>query len=69
MQFYSVQLKDRVEVPEDQITIVTMGNGRKSARAEVTKDGKVLKLIQFLSETTAAELLSKGAKNAEEANS
>ncbi len=59
MQFYSVQIKDKVEVEDSQVEIVTMENGKKAAKATVVKDGKELKLFKFLSETAAAELQAK----------
>lgn len=44
VKFYSVQIKDHVEVDESQVEVVTMENGRKAAKAEVERDGKTLKL-------------------------
>lgn len=56
MQFYSVQIKEKVEVPDNQVQVVTMENGKKAAKAEFTRpDGKVLKLFKFLSDSAAAE--------------
>lgn len=48
MRFYSVQIRDFVEVPEDKIEVVTMKNGKKAAKATVEKDGKTLKLFKIL---------------------
>ena len=56
VKFYSVQIKDHVEVDESQVEVVTMENGRKAAKAEVEKDGKVLKLFKFLSDEDAQRL-------------
>ena len=56
VKFYSVQIKDHVEVDESQVEVVTMENGRKAAKAEVEKDGKVLKLFKFLSDEDARRL-------------
>ncbi len=56
VKFYSVQIKDHVEVDESQIEVVTMENGRKAAKAEVEKDGKTLKLFKFLSDADAERL-------------
>ncbi len=48
MKFYSVQLKESVEVPEDKVKVVTMKNGRKAAQAEVERGGQTLKLFKIL---------------------
>ncbi len=56
VKFYSVQIKDHVEVDESQVEVVTMENGRKAAKAEVEKDGKMLKLFKFLSDEDAKRL-------------
>jgi len=56
VKFYSVQIKDHVEVDKSEVEVVTMENGRKAAKAEVEKDGKTLKLFKFLSEADANRL-------------
>ncbi len=48
MKFYSVQTRESIEVPEDQVEIITMKNGKKAARATVEKDGKTLKLFRII---------------------
>jgi len=48
MTFYSVQIKESVDVPDDQVEVVTMKNGKKAARATVEREGKTLKLFKFL---------------------
>ncbi len=48
MTFYSVQIKENVDVPDDQVEVVTMKNGKKAARATVDREGKTLKLFKFL---------------------
>lgn len=48
MTFYSVQLREKVEVPDDQVEYVTMKNGKKAARAEITRDGKKIKLFRIV---------------------
>ncbi|MDQ2830335.1 MAG: hypothetical protein M3Y74_14980 [Chloroflexota bacterium] len=48
MQFYSVQAKENIEVPDDQVERTTMANGRPAARATIERDGKTLKLFKFL---------------------
>jgi len=35
-------------VPDDQVEVVTMKNGKKAARATVDREGKTLKLFKFL---------------------
>ncbi len=48
MQFYSLQTKETIEVPDAQVERTTMANGRPAARATITRDGKTLKLFKFL---------------------
>ncbi len=48
MQFYSVQTKATIEVPDEQVERTTMANGRPAARATIERDGKTLKLFKFL---------------------
>ncbi len=52
MQFYSVQAKETIEVPDEQVERTTMANGRPAARATITRDGKTLKLFKFLPAST-----------------
>ncbi len=54
MQFYSVQAKENIEVPDDQVERTTMANGRPAARATIERDGKTLKLFKFLPSDAAA---------------
>jgi len=61
MQFYAVQIKEKVEVAPDQVTVVVMENGRSAAKAEVEHNGQTLKLFKFLSEDSKKELLEQGA--------
>lgn len=56
VKFYSVQIKEHVEVEDSEVEVVTMKNGRKAAKAEIEKDGKTLKLFKFLSEADAQRL-------------
>jgi hypothetical protein len=56
VKFYSVQIKEHVEVPESDVEVVTMENGRKAAKAEIVRDGKTLKLFKFLSDEDATRL-------------
>ncbi len=56
VDFYSVQIKDHIQVDESEIEVVTMENGRKAAKAEVERDGKTLKLFKFLSAEDAERL-------------
>jgi len=48
MQFYSLQTKATIEVPDAQVERITMANGRPAARATIERDGKTLKLFKFL---------------------
>jgi len=48
MQFYSLQTKATIEVPDEQVERTTMSNGRPAARATIERDGKTLKLFKFL---------------------
>ncbi len=56
MQFYSVQAKETIEVPDAQVERTTMANGRPAARATITRDGKTLKLFKFLPITATVTL-------------
>jgi len=58
MQFYSVQAKESIEVPDEQVERTTMANGRPAARATITRDGKTLKLFKFLPASTNAAALA-----------
>jgi hypothetical protein len=59
MKFYSVQLREYVDVPDNQVQYVTAKNGRKAAKAEVTRDGKTIKLTKFVSNSDAGAKSSK----------
>jgi len=48
MQFYSLQTKETIEVPDEQAERTTLANGRPAARATIERDGKTLKLFKFL---------------------
>lgn len=47
MKFYSVQIREFVEVPDPEVEYVTMKNGKRAAKAQITKDGRVLKLFKI----------------------
>lgn len=49
IQFYNLKTKEKIEVSDDQVEIITLENGRKAAKAEV--DG--MKLFKFLSKADA----------------
>ncbi len=46
MEFYSVQLREKIEVPDTDVEITVAENGRRQARATVQKEGKAIKLFQ-----------------------
>ncbi len=48
MQFYSLQTKATIEVPDEQVERTTMANGRPAACATIERDGKTLMLFKFL---------------------
>ncbi len=56
MRFYSVQIRDFVEVPDNEVEVFTMKNGKKAARATATRDGRELKLFKILSKEDAERL-------------
>ncbi len=56
MKFYSVQLKENIEVADSAIEVVTMKNGKKAARATVEKDGKTIKLFRILGKADVERL-------------
>jgi len=57
VKFYSVQLREFIEVDDSQVTVETMKNGKKAAKATVKKDGKDIKLYKILSKEDAARLV------------
>lgn len=56
MKFYSVQIRESVDVPDSDVTVVTMKNGKKAAQATTTHNGQTLKLFKILSKEDAARL-------------
>jgi hypothetical protein len=58
MKFYSVQLKENVEVADKDLEVVTMKNGRKAARATIEKGGQTLKLFRILGKADIEKLNS-----------
>jgi hypothetical protein len=56
MQFYSVQLKKKIDVDEKDVELKTMKNGRKAASAVKVVDGKKIKLYKILSKDDIAKL-------------
>ena len=56
MRFYSVQIREFVEVPDSDVEVFTMKNGKKAARATAKKDGRDLKLFKILSKEDAERL-------------
>ncbi|GIW05929.1 MAG: hypothetical protein KatS3mg060_0734 [Dehalococcoidia bacterium] len=55
MKFYNVKTKQSVEVPDSQVTVVELKNGRKAA--EATVDG--VKLFRILGKEDVARLAKK----------
>lgn len=56
MKFYSVQIRETVEVPDSQVEVTTMKNGKKAGKATFDKDGKTLKLFKILGADDLARL-------------
>ncbi|MGQ0678681.1 MAG: hypothetical protein ACT4OM_03325 [Actinomycetota bacterium] len=52
MNFYNVKTREKVEVPDDQVEVVIMKNGRKAAKAEV----EGTRLFKMLSNAEAERL-------------
>lgn len=52
MKFYNVKTRQPVEVPDNQVTIVTMKNGKKAAQVVVNGT----KLFRIISKEDAARL-------------
>ena len=48
MKFYSVQIRETVEVPDSEVEVITMKNGKKAVQATVEKNGKTLKLFKIV---------------------
>jgi hypothetical protein len=52
IQFYNVKTRQKVEVPDAQVEVVTMKNGKMAAKAEQSG----MKLFKILSREDAARL-------------
>jgi hypothetical protein len=52
MKFFNVKTREMVEVPDDQVTVVTMKNGKKAAKAEYNG----MKLFKIMSKEDAERL-------------
>jgi hypothetical protein len=52
MKFYNVKTRQSVDVSDDKVTVVTMKNGKKAAKAE----DNGTKLFKILSNEDAARL-------------
>lgn len=49
MQFYNLKSKQKVEVPDNQVQVITMKNGRKAAQTEYDMGGgQKMKLFKIL---------------------
>lgn len=56
MEFYDVKRKQKVEVDESDVEIITLSNGRPAARAEIKVDGEVYKLFKIIKKSDAEKL-------------
>lgn len=57
MQFYNVKTKQKMEVPDNQVEVVTFKNGRKAGRTEVDLgNGQKMKLFKILGKEDLARL-------------
>lgn len=52
MKFYNVKTKQSVEVPDDQVRVVTMKNGKKAAQTEANG----VKMFRIISQEEADRL-------------
>lgn len=52
MKFYNVKTRESVEIPDADVEVITMKNGKKAAKAE----DKGTKLFKILSSEDAARL-------------
>jgi hypothetical protein len=52
MKFYNVKTRQAMEIPDSQITIITMKNGKKAAKAE----SNGIKLFKILNNEDAKRL-------------
>ncbi|MCL5019209.1 MAG: hypothetical protein M1426_01865 [Patescibacteria group bacterium] len=52
MRFYNVKARKPVEIPDDQVKVVTMKNGRKAAEAEA----EGVRMFKIISNEEAARL-------------
>ncbi len=52
MKFFNVKTRQTVEVPDSEVKVVTMANGKKAAKAEY----QGMKLFKILSKEDAARL-------------
>jgi len=48
LEFYSVQLREKIAAPDTDINITLAENGRRHARATVQRDGTAITLFTFL---------------------
>jgi hypothetical protein len=52
LKFYNVKTRQSVEIPDNQVTVITMKNGKKAAQAESNS----VKLFKILSKDDAVRL-------------
>lgn len=51
MKFYSLQLREFIEVPDSDVQIIIMKNGKQAAQAVIIRNGRTLKLFKILGKT------------------
>lgn len=54
MKFYNVKTRQNVEIPDAEVSVITMKNGKKAAKAAINGVG----LFKILSNEDAARLSS-----------
>lgn len=54
MKFYNVKTRQSVEIPDDKVTLVTMKNGKKAAKAE-DNGTKLFKIVSNEDATRVAK--------------
>ncbi len=58
LEFYSVQLREKIAAPDTDINITLAENGRRHARATVQRDGTAITLFTFLPANAPAAVVA-----------